>query len=538
MVLSYIDDKRKLELIKYNKTIQNKLDINITYYILGSRKYLIFDTLRKVREYNKEYTKLIFEGEYLNGKRNGKGRGIENCIIYEGEYLNGKRNGKGKEYDSYGTLLFVGEYLNVDRWNGKGFHGLNNIVYELKNGKGVVKEYYNYPLQLKIEVEYLNGKRNGKGKEYYYSGSLKFEGEYLNGKRWNGKCYNVLNNIYCEIKNGKGFIKKYYNNNQIRFEGEYLKGEKNGKGKEYYLSMGRLKFEGEYLNGKRNGKGKEYNQNGKLIFEGEFKNDNRIKGKVFVNERLEFEGEYLFNKKWNGKGYDEKGNIIYELKNGNGKIKEYNDYGNLEFEGEYLNGIKWNGKGQRFLTRYELNQGKGYIQQKNYIYFNYEGECIEGELNGKGKMYYPDKRYEGEFKINYAIKEGYGTIYYKNGDIYEGEFKNDMFNGIGIYHFKNGDRYEGEFKDGMCNGIGIYYFYNGGRYEGLFKNGIYDGYGTFYSTLDFKYEGYFKASRSLKILIIIYQILLFLKKILFMPIKNKMTLFLIIILILGILINY
>ena len=128
MVLSYIDDKRKLELIKYNKTIQNKLDINITYYILGSRKYLIFDTLRKVREYNKEYTKLIFEGEYLNGKRNGK----------------------GKEYDSYGTLLFVGEYLNVDRWNGKGFHGLNNIVYELKNGKGVIKEYYNYPLQLKI----------------------------------------------------------------------------------------------------------------------------------------------------------------------------------------------------------------------------------------------------------------------------------------------------------------------------------------------------------------------------------------------------
>ena len=56
----------------------------------------------------------------------------------------------------------------------------------------------------------------------------------------------------------------------------------------------------------------------------------------------------------------------------------------------------------------------------------------------------------------------------------------------------------------MCNGIGIYYFYNGGRYEGLLKNGVYDGYGTFYSTLGFKYEGYFKASRSLKILIIIY----------------------------------
>ena len=28
------------------------------------------------------------------------------------------------------------------------------------------------------------------------------------------------------------------------------------------------------------------------------------------------------NEKWNGKGYDEDGNIIYELINGNGKIKK------------------------------------------------------------------------------------------------------------------------------------------------------------------------------------------------------------------------
>ena len=28
------------------------------------------------------------------------------------------------------------------------------------------------------------------------------------------------------------------------------------------------------------------------------------------------------NKKWNVKGYDENGNIIYELNNRNGKIKE------------------------------------------------------------------------------------------------------------------------------------------------------------------------------------------------------------------------
>ena len=54
---------------------------------------------------------------------------------------------------------------------------------------------------------------------------------------------------------------------------------------------------------------------------------------------MEYEGDYVI-KKYNGKGYDENGNIIYELKNGTGKGKEYDYSGNLRFEGEYLNGLK------------------------------------------------------------------------------------------------------------------------------------------------------------------------------------------------------
>ena len=36
---------------------------------------------------------------------------------------------------------------------------------------------------MKFDGEYLKGKRNGKGKEYYPNNIIKFEGEYLNGKR-------------------------------------------------------------------------------------------------------------------------------------------------------------------------------------------------------------------------------------------------------------------------------------------------------------------------------------------------------------------
>ena len=37
----------------------------------------------------------------------------------------------------------------------------------------------------------------------------------------------------------------------------------------------------------------------------------------------------MYDKKWNGKGYDNNGNEIYELINGNGPVKEYEE--NFDF---------------------------------------------------------------------------------------------------------------------------------------------------------------------------------------------------------------
>ena len=52
------------------------------------------------------------------------------------------------------------------------------------NGYG--KEYELKYMNLIFKGFYLNGKRNGKGKEYYENGNIEFEGEYLDDKR-NGK---------------------------------------------------------------------------------------------------------------------------------------------------------------------------------------------------------------------------------------------------------------------------------------------------------------------------------------------------------------
>ena len=41
---------------------------------------------------------------------------------------------------------------------------MNNVVYELNNGRGLIKEYDNFG-RLKFEADYINGERNGKGKD-------------------------------------------------------------------------------------------------------------------------------------------------------------------------------------------------------------------------------------------------------------------------------------------------------------------------------------------------------------------------------------
>ena len=54
-------------------------------------------------------------------------------LIYEREYLKGKRNGKGKEYNQKDELIFEGELLNEKRWKRKGKNIMEKNNYMKKN---------------------------------------------------------------------------------------------------------------------------------------------------------------------------------------------------------------------------------------------------------------------------------------------------------------------------------------------------------------------------------------------------------------------
>ena len=184
---------------------------------------------------------------------------------------------------------------------------------------------------------------------------IQFEGEYLNGKKWNGNGYYSNGEIY-KLVNGKGFLKEQTNLFEL--------------------------YEGEYLNWERNGKGKEYNS---------------------INGRLVFEGEYLKGKRWTGKEYDDKGNIICELYKGKGLVKDFS-ISNIKYKGEYFNG-KRHGKGKE----YEINQ------------LIYEGEYYNGKRNGKGKEYNINGKllFKGEFCNNHIRK---GKEFNEGILVFEGEF--------------------------------------------------------------------------------------------------------------------
>ena len=71
---SFINERIKLKIVKHNKHLQDIINIKLINYEFLSGRYIIYDNNGIVKEYARANDYLIFEGEYLNGLRNGKGK--------------------------------------------------------------------------------------------------------------------------------------------------------------------------------------------------------------------------------------------------------------------------------------------------------------------------------------------------------------------------------------------------------------------------------------------------------------------------------
>ena len=146
----------------------------------------------------------------------------------------------------------------------------------------------------------------------------------------------------------------------------------------------------------------------------------------------------------------------------------------------------------------------------------YNGQMLSGRRHGKGVIKNASGLtiYDGYFKDD--LYEGEGTLVYDNGFVYNGQFErgkrtnkgflfssdekykyegqwaNDVKSGNGTESYPDGSYYTGEFSLNKKNGRGVYYMNDGSIYEGEFLDDKIHGSGKF-TWVDSKvYEGQWK----------------------------------------------
>jgi hypothetical protein len=116
---------------------------------------------------------------------------------------------------------------------------------------------------------------------------------------------------------------------------------------------------------------------------------------------------------------------------------------------------------------------------------------------------YPDgTRYFGHLIRNQQgnlVPNGYGKLFFQNGNQYVGEFQWGKRNGVGTETYPNGDKYVGNWSFDRFHGQGqSFRMVDQRQYYGMFVNGVEEGWATI-TCLDLanpgvqkKYEGHVK----------------------------------------------
>ncbi|TMW59024.1 hypothetical protein Poli38472_007169 [Pythium oligandrum] len=163
---------------------------------------------------------------------------------------------------------------------------------------------------------------------------------------------------------------------------------------------------------------------------------------------------------------------------------------NARYEGEWQDG---------------LPHGHGVLVFDNDRHVRYEGAFVKGYRHGHGVMRYASgNMYTGEWHEN--VKSGYGTMIWLRSDgvaveKYVGLWREDRPNGVGRHVWLVSTReknwYDGAFQSGLRHGRGIFYYANGARYEGEWRENVKHGNGVFLYEDGRVFKGRFQDDRAM-----------------------------------------
>lgn len=248
-------------------------------------------------------------------------------------------------------------------------------------------------------------------------------------------------------------------------------------------------------------------------YEGQFK-EGKIKGKgsILLRNGYNFLGNFVKSAQENCCiEYPESHAVVCKYE---GSIDNFlpNGVGAMYFkDGGILYSENW------FDGGFEKGKCKITYPDNHESYLTFDGEMSQGKFNGFGKLLYRNKDlYEGNFlddlfddfgKYQYGPnhlicekfegnfvegdRTGIGKMYYKDGAILDGnKWEKGILYGKGTYFFPkshpNCKKYIGEFSNDLPNGKGILYFTDDIFLEGNWLNGVFSGHGKASYPIDHK----------------------------------------------------
>jgi len=192
-----------------------------------------------------------------------------------------------KNFIVYTFIIFVLTSLTIFAEREVDFEKLEyneetKLVYvtgEKETFTGIAK-YYSKDESSVFEFPYKNGKKEGRGKEYYLNGKFKSDAFFIDGLL-QGKSIGYYENGNLEYeenyKDGKldGLVKNYYENGQLKTELNYKNGQLDGLARAYHEN-GQLHIEENYKDGKLEGESTNYDENGNLTSKAIYKDDEMV----------------------------------------------------------------------------------------------------------------------------------------------------------------------------------------------------------------------------------------------------------------------
>lgn len=218
-------------------------------YVLILATMLFAVTSLMAQDFNQTDAKGRRQGRWHDYYPNGQ-------LRYEGEFKNDKCKGIFRYYDEQGNLKATNEFD--------------------KSGERALNKTYAPNGRVVATGSYLNQKKDGEWKYYdASSGQLRMVEDNKEGKvhGWS-RLYNPQNGVLAEetqFVEGKpeGPCRKYSDTGVMIMECQYHNGLLEGPAKTYYPSS-LLKEEGQYEKGQKVGKWKTYNEEGDVIAEEAF----------------------------------------------------------------------------------------------------------------------------------------------------------------------------------------------------------------------------------------------------------------------------